>query len=335
MTYYDPARAIRCPICEGRFDGICWERPTSRDATAFECETCGSFEISRTALVDSFEPRRVNDLEAAVLTHKVRLAQGSGTRPIVLSHMIEALRAEQLPSPSRQVVSLLRLMGDGLQATGRAFTLDEATGALIGVSTKEALYRLLDAMTEKGLIKKVGRRSRERLHGGTVDEFTWDLSLDGWDRYEAERHGSAGGDYGFIAMKFGDTVLDRYVTEILKPGVASHLNFQVVDLRDVPRAGVIDNIMRAQIRDAAFVIVDLTHDNFGAYWEAGYAEGLGKPVVYICEKAKFDVAKTHFDTNHCTTVLWAVDDPDGFIEALVATLRRSLNLFPRANTSTH
>jgi nucleoside 2-deoxyribosyltransferase len=64
----------------------------------------------------------------------------------------------------------------------------------------------------------------------------------------------------------------------------------------VSRAGVIDNILRAQICDAAFVLVDLTHDNTGAYWEAGYAEGLNTPVIYLCEQAKFDMAKTHFDT---------------------------------------
>ena len=45
--------------------------------------------------------------------------------------------------------------------------------------------------------------------------------------------------------------------------------------------------MRERIRDAAFVLVDLTHDNPGAYWEGGYAEGLGKPVIYICEASKF------------------------------------------------
>ena len=91
-----------------------------------------------------------------------------------------------------------------------------------------------------------------------------------------------------------------------------------------PRAGVIDNIMRIQIRDAKFVIADLTHDNNGAYWEAGYAEGLGKPVIYICEKKKFDEKKTHFDTNHCTTVPWSRNDDEGFRQKLVATLRRSL-----------
>ena len=80
-----------------------------------------------------------------------------------------------------------------------------------------------------------------------------------------------------------------------------------------------------QIRDAAFVIADLSHDNLGAYWEAGYAEGLGKPVIYICERGKFEEKQTHFDTNHCTTVLWSTDDPDQFRRELIATLRRSLD----------
>lgn len=96
---------------------------------------------------------------------------------------------------------------------------------------------------------------------------------------------------------------------------------------DVPQAGIVDNIMRIRIRDSAFVIADLTHDNSGAYWEEGYAEGLGKPVIYICEKTKFNEKTTHFDTNHCTTVLWSEDDPEGFRKELIATLRRSLDDF--------
>ena len=30
-----------------------------------------------------------------------------------------------------------------------------------------------------------------------------------------------------------------------------------------------------------------THGDPGAYWEAGFAEGLGKPVIYTCEKDDF------------------------------------------------
>ena len=125
-------------------------------------------------------------------------------------------------------------------------------------------------------------------------------------------------------MKFGDPDLDPFVNNVIKPAV-KEIGYDLVDMRDVARAGVIDNIMRTQIGDSAFVIVDLTHDNSGAYWEAGYAEGLGKPDVYICERAKFEEASTHFDTNHCTTIPWSKDDPEQFRNELIATLRRSLD----------
>jgi nucleoside 2-deoxyribosyltransferase len=121
--------------------------------------------------------------------------------------------------------------------------------------------------------------------------------------------------------------LDNIVARDLKLGVEENTGYSVIDLREVSQAGVIDNLMRQHIRDSAFMISDLTHDNLGAYWEAGYAEGLGKPVIYICEQEKFKDAKTHFDTNHCTTVIWDVENMDQFVAELSATVRRSLNLF--------
>ena len=74
--------------------------------------------------------------------------------------------------------------------------------------------------------------------------------------------------------------------------------FELIRLDDSPPAGLIDDRLRVEIQSSDFLIADLTHDNLGAYWEVGYAEGLGKPVVYTCEKTKFDQEETHFDTNH-------------------------------------
>ena len=126
-------------------------------------------------------------------------------------------------------------------------------------------------------------------------------------------------------MQFNDAALDAFVRYVVKPAVKNATGCDLVTLHDVATAGIIDNILRVKIRDAKFVIADLTHDNRGAYWEAGYAEGLGKPVIYICETTKFDEKKTHFDTNHCTTIPWSRDDDGGFRERLTATLRRSLD----------
>ena len=150
------------------------------------------------------------------------------------------------------------------------------------------------------------------------------LSLLGWERYELERRGQFAGKDGFLALQFREPDLDAFVKDVLKPAIEEDLGCKLNDMRDVSKAGVIDNLMRVRIRDARFVIAELTHDNRGVYWEAGFAEGLGKPVVYICEKNKFEQDKPHFDTNHCTTVMWSADDPEGFRRELIATIRRSL-----------
>jgi nucleoside 2-deoxyribosyltransferase len=65
--------------------------------------------------------------------------------------------------------------------------------------------------------------------------------------------------------------------------------------------------MRVDIQGCRFLIADLTHRNNGAYWEAGYAEGLGKPVIYTCQRSTFAQA-SHFDTNHHLAVYWEEGD---------------------------
>jgi len=196
--------------------------------------------------------------------------------------------------------------------------------AVVGSPNREFALRLVKELCKRGSLSGIDASTTNES-----DMLDVDLTLDGWERYEAERRGEITANVGFIAMKFNDPILDPFVESVVKPAVKEGIGYDLVDMRDIPRAGIIDNIMRTQIRDAAFVIVDLTHDNFGAYWEAGYAEGLGKPVIYICEKAKFKAAKTHFDTNHCTTVIWSEDAGEAFAQNLISTLRNSLNLFAK------
>ena len=105
------------------------------------------------------------------------------------------------------------------------------------------------------------------------------LTLDGRQRFEDERRARFLRNCGLLAMEFGKDTLDSIMQNTIKPAIKRDTGYDLVDLRDVARAGVIDNIMRTRIRDWAFVIADLTHDNPGTYWEAGYAEGLGKPVI--------------------------------------------------------
>lgn len=323
----------RCAICEGIEGAVCrtYQLSGGRDGLGFSCEACGDFEISRSALVSWFTGEKLSRFQRAALSHAVRTADRSSTRPFLVSSWLDQfVRNARLPSPTAQVTNIIRLIGDHQSSTGEGYFIDDVRDApLVGAFDRAMFSNLLAELIRREWIVVInGRVSRPNPRGiGVLSGSLFGLTLDGWERYEQEVRGKIAGRYGFIAMKFGDDVLDRFVSSTVKPGVKIAIGYDVVDLRNVARAGVIDNIMREQIRDASFVLVDLTHDNSGAYWEAGYAEGLGKPVIYLCERGKFDQAKTHFDTNHCTTVTWVIGEEEQFVQELVATLRRTLNLF--------
>ena len=223
-------------------------------------------------------------------------------------------------SPAQQAMNLIRYIGDQVRESGKPIGILEKFSASISSPSDGFAAHILEELYEEGLVR-IGK-----ISGTMAGQFFVDvnLSLAGWERYGEEKRGQFTGNYGFVAMAFGDPELDSFLNDIVKPAVNKGVGYDLVDMRDVARAGIIDNIMRTQSRDSAFVIADLTHDNQGAYWEAGYAEGLGKPVVYICERKKFEDKPPHFDTNHCTTVLWSREDPDRFRQELIATLRRSL-----------
>jgi len=326
--------ATKCPICQSagfeNYGGSCHMVSTNgRDSAGFDCDVCGKFEISTSAFAGPLDPEKstLTTLQRAALSHRLRASAGGGELPMITTNWFEHFIADPiLPSPAIQASNIIRYVGDAVTRSGEKIThIPLDFHAVIGAVNREAAAQLAKELCERNILKAIDATS---MSGTNLMNVT--LTLDGWEQYESERQGKVAGKYGFIAMKFNDPVLDPFVADVVKPAIKEGIGFDLVDLRNVARAGIIDNIMRTQIRDSAFVIVDLTHDNSGAYWEAGYAEGLGKPVIYICEKSKFDEKKTHFDTNHCTTVPWSHDGRKNFGEELVATLRRSLNLFPGA-----
>ncbi|URW75437.1 nucleoside 2-deoxyribosyltransferase [Sphingomonas donggukensis] len=276
----------------------------------------------------AIEKRNLSAMQYAALSYRIRQitdAAKSGEDVITLTtySIDEMLPNLQLPSPAEQASHILKYFGDSIQNSGEpARNPPKSFVAQIGAINRPAALRIVRQLADGGLLL-IANRSFQ----GTADEPDGiDLSLKGWAQWEEERRGQFAGSHGFIALQFGDPELDPFLKDVVKPAV-SELGYRLEDMRDAARAGVIDNVMRARIRDAAFVLVDLTHANAGAYWEAGYAEGLGKPVLYLCKDSVFAERGTHFDTNHCTTVMWNAKTPAEFSAELQATLRRSLGLF--------
>jgi hypothetical protein len=251
------------------------------------------------------------------LSHAVRKMQRENGPPFLTTHIVEEILKGSLPSPFQQAENLVLWLGTHLNGPGETLSIHPTTHqSIVGSRTPAGFGFVLEHLFDSGML---GGTLSKNI-GSTSADAT--LTFEGWRYFNQLHRGATSSRKAFMAMKYGDSTLDQCVDRARDALKKTAFTLQRLD--DVPKAGLIDDQLRVDIRTSRFLIADLTHENAGAYWEAGFAEGLGKPVIYTCEKSKFDKEKTHFDTNHHLTVPWSADDLPSFEEALKATIRATL-----------
>lgn len=246
-------------------------------------------------------------------------------RPLIDRKLVEqAQNGDLAVTRTQQAANAIRHVGDRVLEEGGPVTLPYESpkfAAVIGAPNARSARELMDELAASDEVKW---HPPEYFPVDAEPAATADLTLAGWERYEAMKYGSHDGGYGFFAWQFGSRRTEPILGEVLKPAFAER-GYPLRDMKDLSQPGLIDNIMQDRIRGASFVIVDLTDGNRGAYWEGGFAQALDKPVVYICQQEAFNdpATKPHFDTNHYTIVFWGADKSnEEFVEELIATLRR-------------
>lgn len=308
---------MTCPVC-GNASAIAGPDASGRDATLIDCPYCGKFGLAGT-LVASLPTLLLSRDAAPKLSHVIRKAHETGQRLLLNSYTAQAILENPLPRPREQADLLLQWLALNSPGPGEPLEVRyDVQGAVVGAKSHAGFSMLVEHLIDKGLV--VGPHETY-MSGESVAHVA--LTFEGWDYYESLRVGGATYRKAFMAMKFGDPTLNSLLDEVLRPA-AKRAGFDLFKLDDRPIAGLIDDRMRVEIRASDFVIADLTHDNLGAYWEAGYAEGLGKPVIYTCERSKFEASRTHFDTNHHLTIVWDATAPTEVAQQLVATIRATL-----------
>ena len=161
------------------------------------------------------------------------------------------------------------------------------------------------------------------IQKGKLFEFSLTPTIKTWDHFEKLKNGRNTSNKAFLALQF-DGEMNRDLKQELKKAV-SETGFILNTVDEEPRAGLIDDKIRLDIRNSRFVIADLTDGNKGAYWEAGFANGLGKEVIYMC---KDDVMnnetspnRPHFDVSHHQCILWSEDHFEIALKKLKDTIR--------------
>jgi hypothetical protein len=266
------------------------------------------------AEIDDFLPLKTPK-QCALASYLIRRLQGQ-TRPILTSDFFKSLSQRSLPTPAEACDNLLLLIAekaDGRPGRPVSFEDDPSILALVGVMEAPDVAWVFRTLQSAGLIDG-------QMY--LIGNFRANLTASGWQRVEELKRAHVSSRFAFFARQFQNPDLDKVFEQCLRPAVAQ----TGYELRPVTqRAGLVDAIIEDEIRRCRFLIADLSDDNAGAYWEAGFAEGLGKSVIYVCRAKEGTAEKqTHFDANHRHTIRWDLSALEQTAIKLKAVIRNTL-----------
>ena len=132
-------------------------------------------------------------------------------------------------------------------------------------------------------------------------------------------------------MWFDPSMEEAYNRDI-QPAI-ENTGYNPFKINDKPDVDKIDDEIIGEIRRSRFVVADFTHGDKGArggvYYEAGFAYGMGLPVVRSCHKDIIDKDELHFDVRQHYHVVW--ETPDELREGLENRIRALMGEGPKVH----
>ena len=95
--------------------------------------------------------------------------------------------------------------------------------------------------------------------------------------------------------------LDTAYSDGIVPALAEN-GYAAVRVDRVPHNDKIDDRILAEIRRSGLMVADFTGNRGGVYFEAGFARGLGLPVISTVHKDH--LKDVHFDTRQYNHIVW-------------------------------
>ena len=277
-----------CAICGTR----AIFRPISPDLHLVVCPRCGEYNLTGSA--ESMLRDRYRIQNPGAVSGWIRRQNAMGIMPRIDSDVVPMLHALTKP-PFRERVE--RFLVAAAEKPPRLDTWikpgdHEFVGASYCDDTNE-LVIILEHLRNEGLITNTLSPQGERL---TPEGYIFA------DELRAKRAASS---QAFVAMW-----LDELDAIGLRPWL-EYWNtgcwFQSNADPQKEHANKIDDEIIAEIRRSAFIVADFTGHRQNVYFEAGFAIGLGLPVIWTCRHD--EIKNLHFDIRQYNCIDWK-DEPE-------------------------
>jgi hypothetical protein len=306
-----------CPLCgrdaqnQTRHDQI-----KHRHLWRWECTTCGIFDITELAqdtLLDNnnkfhwlsaYAREKTIQRNAFGLSNKqipVLLLLG----PVLFPGDVSLLEAEQafpatvgerLDRTLQNLAWLTNIPGKWFSTTPNDYVIAYGEDA-------EAGGFVLSQLLHRDLVEIVPDPRKVTVNFFAATTAVVRLTAKGWDRVDDLKRGKLAEkpNQAFVAMWFSAEVQAAF-TDGLKKGIMA-AGYSPMRIDNSEHNNKIDDEIIAEIRKSRFLVADFTGSRGGVYFEAGFAVGLGMPVIWTCRKDKLDT-DLHFDTRQYNHIDW-------------------------------
>ena len=259
---------------------------------------CGTYRPTERFLLDiySASPTQDRSIEPRYfLSGVVREKAETGVVPILQS--LSELQA-QIPFRNDPLASIDRVLSHiyrKSESSAEYLRLDAQTDYPVGYArNREEFIFFIEKARELGYLEF------ELLPSSFSRAVETRLSLKGWERVSNLRLQQSGSCQAFVAMWFTEDMNMAFSEGFLPALEATSYKPFRVDMRE--HNGKIDDLIIAEIRKSGLLIADFTGQRGGVYFEAGFAMGLGIPVIWTCRKN--DMENLHFDTRQYNHIDW-------------------------------
>ena len=261
----------------------------------------GAYIITREA---ELAVRKFDDSRKSILTSWLIDQRLRGTEvPAITIEDVKHIERKRPLTVRERADRLLRFIAEKSDTIGTRIYVrkDAAVFAWSEATSGGEIEFLLEYLEEKNWIK--GNHLGDPF--SIMLEAT--VTVEGYGRI-ADQATNVDSSQAFVAMWF-----DESMNEACQNGIELGIRdagYEPLRVDRKEHTNKIDDEIIAEIRRSKFIVADFTQGDSGprggVYYEAGFAHGLGLPVIFTCKEG--DVDKLHFDTNHYNHIVWSTPE---------------------------
>jgi nucleoside 2-deoxyribosyltransferase len=280
--------------------------PANRSGTEvfrgkYDCDRCGTYEISQILALALGSPGAPDQIENAYLISghtreqfdkaQYDLGNVNACPQFLLPEDFARIAAIAPRTIPERASKLLQAVDRRTKFFGETVTLKVATD-----------YPLAFARNTNELVRLAKFIRDQEWVGLNVDAHTADFTLTaaGFAELEGRVRSNADSETAFVAMSFHNDLFPAWQDGI-EPAVRA-AGFRPIRIDIEDHNDDINDRIKAETRRARFAVADFTFHRNGVYFEAGFALGLGLPVIWLCRTD--EKGKSHFDTEHYNHIYW-------------------------------